>query len=548
MTSTTDLDQQQQAEEQDQHLSRSLGFWSLTAAGIGSVIGSGWLLSANSAANAAGPAALISWVIGGGLMLMIALVFAELGMVRPESGGLVRYPLYSNGRLAASVVGWAMWLTYVGNPPTEASAVVQYASIWLPGVFDARAEKLTVVGILIAVALMALFVLVNWFGVNLFAKSNNVVTAIKIFIPVITVVLLLASGFDGRNLSAPQTGGFAPFGVTAALGAIATGGLIFAYTGFRNVIELSGEARNPRRDIPRAMIGTILFTIVLYLGLQIAFLGAVPHDALAKAGWHGINYSSPFADLAKLLGLTWLSWLLIADSSLSPSGSGIVFTAANSRNVFGLAKNGFLPRGMMKVDTRRRVPVRALALNFVIGLAFLLPLPSWQSIIEVTSVLIALTFSIGSVSVMVFRRTGLGEAGTRLRGMTVIAPLAFMVSSLVAFWEDWSLLLRTIPIVAIGVIWYVVRSIQGHGERRDIRAGLWLPVHLVFLYGMASISSFGGAGLIPQPFDSIVVAVVSLVFYVWGVRSGTGYLGNDAKLLDLLRHRDTDPAEAVAEH
>lgn len=72
------------------------------------MIGSGWLFSSMYAAQAAGPAALISWVIGGVLMLLVALVFAELGMVRPESGGLVRYPLYSNGRLAATVVGFAM--------------------------------------------------------------------------------------------------------------------------------------------------------------------------------------------------------------------------------------------------------------------------------------------------------------------------------------------------------------------------------------------------------------------------------------------------------
>jgi amino acid transporter len=95
------------------------------------------------AAQEAGPAALIAWVIAGALMLMIALVFAELGMVRPESGGLVRYPLYSNGRLAASIIGWAMWLSYVANPPSEASAVVQYASKWWNGVYDTEHSKLT---------------------------------------------------------------------------------------------------------------------------------------------------------------------------------------------------------------------------------------------------------------------------------------------------------------------------------------------------------------------------------------------------------------------
>src|SRR3978361_2457701 len=89
---------------EDAKFRKTLGFWSLLATGIGSVIGSGWLFSAMYAAQTAGPASIIAWVIGGAVMLAVALVFAELGMVHPESGGLVRYPLYSNGRFAASIV------------------------------------------------------------------------------------------------------------------------------------------------------------------------------------------------------------------------------------------------------------------------------------------------------------------------------------------------------------------------------------------------------------------------------------------------------------
>lgn len=126
-TAQSDISKQADADSEDRKLRKELGLWSLMAAGVGSVIGSGWLFSSMYAAQTAGPAAIIAWIIAGALMLMIALVFAELGMVRPESGGLVRYPLYSNGRLAASIVGWAMWLAYVANPPSEAAAVVQYA-------------------------------------------------------------------------------------------------------------------------------------------------------------------------------------------------------------------------------------------------------------------------------------------------------------------------------------------------------------------------------------------------------------------------------------
>lgn len=543
MSASSQLERQGAAEREDRKLRRELGFWSLAAAGVGSVIGSGWLFSAMYASQAAGPAALIAWVIAGILMLMIALVFAELGMVRPESGGLVRYPLYSNGRLAASIIGWAMWLSYVANPPSEASAVVQYASSWWHGVYDSSTGDLTTLGTTVAVLLMAAFVVINYFGVKWFAKSNNVVTTVKLAIPTITVVLLLASGFGangraggiGHNISSH---GFAPYGISAAFSAIASGGLIFAYTGFRNVIELSGEARRPHRDIPRAMVVTIGFSIVLYLGLQVGYLGALPASELAKAGWHGVNLDSPFADLAKMLGFTWLSWLLIADSSISPSGSGIVYTAANARNVFGLAKNGFFPHAVMRVSDRTGVPVIALLVNFVLGAGTIILLPSWHSIVEVLSALAALTFSIGSVSLLVFRRVGLGDDASRLRGMAVVAPAAFVVSSLVILWQDWSTLWKTVIPLLVGLVWFVVSFLRGERNRGDVAGGIWLVVYITFVYVIAAISSYGGADWLPQPWDSIVVAVGALACYFWGVRAGATYLAGHDRLLERLRSHE----------
>ena len=536
---------QEPVASEDSHLKQRLGYWSLVATGIGSVIGSGWLFSAMYAAQTAGPAALIAWVIGGAVMLAVALVFAELGMVHPESGGLVRYPLYSNGRFAASIVGWSMWVTYVANPPTEASGVVQYASSYIPGLFSH--DELTFAGILVAIVLMAVFVVVNYFGVQFFARSNNIVTAVKIFIPTLTIVMLLASGFThsggaGGTNNIAAGGGFAPYGIGAALGTIATAGMVFAYTGFRNIVELSGEARNPHRNIPASLITTILAAIVLYLLLQIAFIFAVSQHLLGK-GWGGINFDSPFAQLAMLLGMTWLYWVLIADSMISPSGSGIVFTASNARNVFGLAKNRFFPAWLAKVHQGSGVPRRALLLNFLVGILFLLPLPSWHQIIGVTGTLIAFTFSIGSISVVAFRRSGLSERAAQLPGMSVIAPFAFIVSTLVIYWVPWKELVLTIPIVVVGLIWYAVTyAIQRHGVG-ELVGGFWLVAYLVVEYVMGAIGSFGGARLISSPWDSIVLAVIAAALYVWGTRSGTSYMRARPELVEELRGQQVDARE-----
>jgi amino acid transporter len=523
------------AHREDSKLRKNLGYWSLVATGLGSVIGSGWLFSPMYAARAAGPASLIAWVIGGLLMLAVALVFAELGIAHPESGGLVRYPLYSNGRLAAAIVGWLNWVSYAGNPPTEASGVLQYASAYLPGVY--AGEELTPVGILIAIALTAVFVLVNFFGVRLFAHTNNVVTAIKFLVPTTTIGLLIASGFDGRNFGGH--GGFAPYGYGAALGAIASAGLVFAYTGFRNIVELSGEVRRPRKHIPAALITTMVVTILLYVGLQFAFLAVVPENLLG-AGWRGVNFDSPFARLAMLLGISWLYWMLIADSMISPSGSGIVYTASNARNAYGLAKNGFFPGWMRHVSDRWGVPTRALIANFVVGILFLLPLPSWHQIVPVTGTLAVFTFSIGSVSLLAFRRTGVTGARNRLPGMSVISPFAFVVSALVIYWVGWSDMRKTLFIVVPGLIYYAVLYFRQRHTFDDLRGGLWLVAHLAFLYALSALGSFGGAGLIASPWDSVIVAVVSIGAYAWGTNSGTTHLRANPDVM--RRVDDAEPA------
>ncbi|PZF65027.1 APC family permease [Curtobacterium sp. MCBD17_013] len=539
----------QSATSEDSHLKQRLGYWSLVATGIGSVIGSGWLFSAMYAAQTAGPAALIAWVIGGAVMLAVALVFAELGMVHPESGGLVRYPLYSNGRFAASIVGWSMWVTYVANPPTEASGVVQYASSYIPGLF--RHGQLTFPGILVAIGLMAVFVVVNYFGVQFFARSNNIVTAVKICIPTLTIVMLFASGFThsggaGGTHNFAAGGGFAPYGIGAALGTIATAGMVFAYTGFRNIVELSGEARNPHRNIPASLVTTILAAIALYLLLQLAFIFGVPQHLLGK-GWSGIDFNSPFAQLAMLLGMTWLYWVLIADSMVSPSGSGIVFTASNARNMFGLAKNRFFPSWFAKVHPGSGVPRRALITNFLVGILFLLPLPSWHAIIGVTGTLIAFTFSIGSVSVVAFRRSGLADRAARLPGMSVIAPFAFVVSALVIYWVPWSELVLTIPIIVVGFIWYAVTYALQHHGAGEVVGGIWLVAYLAVVYGMSAIGSFGGLGLIGAPWDSVVLAVLAAGLYVWGTQSGIRYMRSRPELVDELRAQRIDAAPSPSQ-
>jgi amino acid transporter len=189
---------------EERRLRRNLGVGSLTAIGFSNIVGSGWLFAALYASQIAGPASLLAWIGAGLLCALIALVLVELGATRPEGGGTVRWPLYANGRLVGSVIGFATLLS-VGANAAEVTAIIQYAGHYLPWLYHGK--TLTVYGVLVAVVLSVLLTVLNWYGVRLFGRVNNLVTVIKIAVPVITVAALLASGFHPGRLT--DHGGFA---------------------------------------------------------------------------------------------------------------------------------------------------------------------------------------------------------------------------------------------------------------------------------------------------------------------------------------------------
>lgn len=508
----------------DQYLKKKMGFWSLTAVSLGGIIGSGWLFGAAIAANKAGPESIISWVIGGIAMMLVGLVYAELGMVKPESGGVVRYPLYSNGSLVASLTGFSLWLGYVANPPTEASGIVQYASQFWPGLYDKVGGHLSLSGIMLSVLIMALFVILNYFGVKLFSIANNIITTIKFIVPSLTILTFFMTGFHSENFTSH---GFAPYGWGAGLSAIATSGIIFAYTGFQNSVLMGGEVVNPKRNIPLSIICSIAISIVLYVLIEIVFIGAVPTKMLA-IGWHGVQFNSPFADLALSINIMWLYWALMADSMISPAGASLSFTAANARNVFGLAKNGFLPNFFANVNMRYGIPTRALILNFLVGLFYLVPLKSWESIVSITGALAVYTFCAGCVSAIIFRKVGWTK-NNGVRGMQIIAPLAFIISTLIIYWSGWHTLSFTIWALAIGIAWYLISYFVRKEKPIEFVGGIWMIVYLIVVLTLSSLGGFGGAGIIPDPWMSIILSLASLAIYYFAVFSGVWYMNKNAK-------------------
>jgi len=243
-------------------------------------------------------------------VLLLALVHAELGSMYPVAGGSARFPRYAFGGLAGATVGWIAWLGAVTTPPIQVEAALQYSTHWagwLTHTTAAGTTYLTWPGYVVAVALMGVFTAINALGVRRLAQSNNLIMMWKVAIPFLTVATLLILSFRSSNFTA--AGGFAPFGAYGVLSAISTGGIIFAYLGFEQAIQLGAESANPRRNIPFAVIGAMLVGVVLYILLQVAFLGALHPSNLSHGGWATVTFAAsagPFAGLATVVGAGWL--------------------------------------------------------------------------------------------------------------------------------------------------------------------------------------------------------------------------------------------------
>ncbi|MGW2934038.1 APC family permease [Streptomyces sp. NPDC001156] len=502
-------------------LRRDVGLIGLMWASVGSIIGSGWLYGAEKAVVTAGPAAIISWLIGAVAIVLLALVHAELGGMFPVAGGTARYPHYAFGGLAGMSFGWFSWLQAATVAPIEVEAMIGYAAHWdFAKGFQHADGTLTTSGFAVAVVLMAVFVAVNFLGVRVLAHTNSAATWWKIAVPLGAIFIIAVGNFHPHNFTA---GGFAPFGAKGVLGAISSSGIIFALLGFEQAIQLAGESRNPKRDLPLATLGSVAIGAVIYVLLQVVFIGALPHSSFAH-GWAKLDFpgiSGPWAGLATVVGLGWLSVVLYIDAVISPGGTGLIYTTATSRVSYGLAKNGYAPKLFEKIDARG-VPWFGLGISFVTGVVCFLPFPSWQELVGFITSASVLMYAGAPLAYGVFAdRLPNHERPYRLPGGKVISPLSFVVANLIIYWAGWDTLWRLGIAILLGYVllggyaWYATRKNLQDAPRLDWKAAQWLPPYLVGLGLISWQGGFGGQNHIPLWWDIVVVAVFSLVIYNW---------------------------------
>lgn len=487
----------QDAASPDGQLKRSLGLWQLTLLGVSTQIGSGWLFAVLSAASTAGPAAIISWIVGAALFVIVSLSWIELGTLFPRSGGIVRYPSLSHGAFAGWVTGWGYWIGTVCLPAVEAQAVLTYLGGRFPHLGLVRVTGgVTVLawpdGILCAFALLLVFFALNVFGVKLLAKVNTWVTLWKVAIPATTFVLLFFA-FKSTNLTAG--GGYFAQGSSGMVHALATGGIAFAYLGSRQVLDYGGEARNPRRDIPLAVIGSVLIPMVIYLGLQIGFLGALDwHDAGISTGdWSALTAShwasSPLFSALGAAGFGAFATVLLVDAAVSPAANGWVTLGSAARTSFAFATEGYAPRTLDRVN-RHGVPWISLVVSLVISAVFLLPFPSWYQLVSIISAGLVLSYLMGSAIVPVLRRTAPEiPRSWRLPLSGFWSPAGFAAGLFIVYACGFAPLVQLLTVALAGLAVYGAYTAPLNGW---ISPGAGRALSAVFLTAWLWISSNGG--------------------------------------------------------
>lgn len=318
-------------------LKRDIGLVGLTFISVGGIIGSGWLFGPLLAVQHAGPAAIFSWIIGAAAMFILAITFAEISAMLPIPGGIARVPQFSHGNIVSMAMGWTAWIGYNTTAPIEVEAMLKYLAPYAPWLHTAGTGDLTGAGITVALFFMLLFVAVNALGVKFFTQVNATLTWAKIAIPIVLAALLIANRFDTHNFTQPD--GFAPYGLQGIMAAVSTGGVIFSFIGFRHVVDMAGEVRNPKFAIPAALILSIVLCALIYVGLQIAFIGALDSKMLSN-GWASLSFGGqgPLDGVIISVGFVWFLSVLNIGSVIGPFGNGLVSTGSKCTNRYGFGK------------------------------------------------------------------------------------------------------------------------------------------------------------------------------------------------------------------
>ncbi|HEY9134149.1 MAG TPA: amino acid permease [Dyella sp.] len=431
----------------------------LVTLGIGAVIGAGiFVITGQAAAEHAGPALIISFIIAGIACAMSGLCYAEFAAMIPVSGSAYAYSYATLGEIVAWFIGWNLVLEYLFAVASVAagwsgyfneclSIIGHWTGIGLalpsylstaPLMFD-DAHRIVTTGALInlpAVAIVAALTMLCYVGITQSTFVNSLIVTIKVL--VIALFIIFAFRYiDPANWHPfiPKEEGPGHFGTSGIFRAAVL--VFFSYIGFDAVSTAAGEAKNPQRDMPIGILGSLAVCTVLYIAMALTLTGIAPYRLL--------DTPQPVATALELYPqLTWLKAIVSFGALAGLSSVILVMLLGTSRIFFSMAKDGLLPSGMSRIHGKHRTPHVATMVAGVAALviAGLFPVSVLGELVSMGTLLAFTTVCIG-VLILRYTRPELPRS-FRVPGIWIVSTLGSAIC-LYLFWQsfraNWPLML-----------------------------------------------------------------------------------------------------------
>ncbi len=449
-------------------LKRSLGPIHLISLGIGCIIGAGiFVLTGQAAATYAGPGVVYSFAIAGLGCLFAGLCYSEFASMIPVAGSAYTYTYATLGKFVAWVIGWNLVLEYLAASSTVAvgwsgyfNDFMSHIDLPIPAMFNGAPiamqslNTFTTTGSIInlpAVILIGLITTILVIGVKASANFNNAMVAVKLTI-VLVVIFACYSYIVPANHTPfipPSTGGIGHFGWTGVFRA--TGVLFFSYIGFDAVSVAAQEAKNPQRDIPLGMLGSLIICTVLYMVMSYVLTGIAPYQTL--------NVAHPVSQAVEALPATrWLTQYVNIGAVVGLASVVLVLLLAQSRIFYAMGRDGMIPAAFHQIHPRFRTPYKASIITGIFSaiLAGFLPLDILGQLVSIGTLA---AFAIVCVGVMVLRvRAPRAKRPFKTPFVWVTAPLGIVMCLFMMAFLPLDTWLRLAVWTAIGLVVYLLYS------------------------------------------------------------------------------------------
>jgi APA family basic amino acid/polyamine antiporter len=376
-------------------LKRAMGVWGITALGIGAIVGTGiFVLTGHAAATMAGPAIVISFVIAGIVSALAALCYAELASTVPVSGSAYTYVYATLGEFVAWIVGWGLILEYALGAATVAIGWSGYFGDFLHATFGLAIPKALstnpfeggIVNLPAAIIILLISALLIR-GTQESDVVNKVIVAVKLAI--VAFFIIVGVG----HVNPANWHPFAPFGFFGILHGAAL--VFFAYIGFDAVSTSAEEVKNPGRDLPRGIIGSLAVCTVLYIIVSGVLTGILPYTKL--------NVPSPVSFSLIQIGLGWAGAIVAIGAIAGLTTVLLVMLYGQSRVFFAMSRDGLIPPMFCHVHPKFRTPFVSSAIIGVV-VAIVAAIGKLDVVANLVNIGTLVAFTLVSVGVIVLRR------------------------------------------------------------------------------------------------------------------------------------------------